>query len=62
MKAPVEVGEVVEVEIISVGEKGDGIAKIQGFVIIIPGTQIGDVVSVRIMKLMQKLAFAEKIE
>ena len=34
--APVKVGDIVEVKIEAVGEKGDGIAKIKGFVLFIP--------------------------
>ena len=36
---PVEVGDVIEVTIESTGAKGDGIAKVNNFVIIIPGAK-----------------------
>lgn len=56
---PVAQGEVLEVKIISIGQKGDGVAKFEGFVIIVPGTKVGQVVEVEITKVMQRLAFAE---
>ena len=38
---PVVQGETYEVTITSVGDKGDGIAKIKGFIVIVPGTKKG---------------------
>ena len=40
--APVKVGETYEVSINAVGEKGDGIAKVKGFVLFVPNVQKGD--------------------
>ena len=45
---PVKEGEVYDVEILSIGEKGDGFAKVQGFVIVVPGTKKGDKVKVKV--------------
>ena len=45
---PVKEGEELEVEIIEVGSKGDGIAKVKNFIIFVPGTKKGDRVKVRI--------------
>lgn len=58
---PVAVGEVHGVEIISSGAKGDGVAKIKGFVIFIPNTRIGESVSVRITKVGRNAAFGEVV-
>jgi len=57
--APVNVGDEVEVNIEAVGEKGDGIAKIKGFVIFIPGAKQGENVKVRITKVLRKVGFGE---
>ena len=57
--APVKVGEELEVNIEAVGEKGDGIAKKNGFVIFVPGVKAGDTVRIRITKVLRKVGFAE---
>jgi len=59
--APVKEGEVVEVLIESVGEKGDGIAKVKGFVIFIPNAKEGDAVKVKITKVLSKVGFGEVV-
>lgn len=59
--APVKVGEELTVTIEAVGEKGDGIAKKQGFVIFIPGVKQGQTVKVRITKVLSKVGFAEVV-
>ena len=60
---PVEVGETREVEIDSIGDKGDGIARIdRGYVVIVPDTEVGDRVTVRIESAKENVAFAEVVE
>ncbi|HIH14863.1 MAG: deoxyribonuclease/rho motif-related TRAM [archaeon GW2011_AR17] len=58
---PVERGDEIEVTIESTGAKGDGIAKVNNFVIIVPGAKEGDKVKVRITRVLKKMAFAEVI-
>ena len=60
-KAPVSVGEEFEVTIEAVGEKGDGIAKKNGFVIFVPNTKQGQHVRIRMTKVLSKVGFAEVI-
>lgn len=57
--APVKVGEELDVKIEAVGEKGDGVAKIKGFVLFVPNTKEGDEVRVRVTKVFRKMGFAE---
>lgn len=59
--APVKVGEELEVTIEAVGEKGDGIAKKNGFVIFVPGVKAGDKVKIRVTKVLRKVGFAEVV-
>jgi len=60
---PVKVGETREVEIDSLGDQGDGIARVdRGYVLIIPDTEVGDSVTVRIETTKQNVAFAEVVE
>lgn len=61
-KPPVNVGDVREVKIVAMGSGGDGIAKVNGFVIFVPGTKVDDVVKVRVTKVLKKFAFAEVVE
>ncbi len=60
--APVKMGEIHEVSVESVGEKGDGIARVKGFVIFVPGVKKGDYVKIRITKVLAKVGFAEVVE
>lgn len=59
---PVDVGDIREVKIEAVGSEGDGIAKIEGFVIFVPGVKVDDVVTVRITKVLRKYGFAEVVD
>ncbi|AFK21016.1 TRAM domain-containing protein (plasmid) [Haloferax mediterranei ATCC 33500] len=57
---PVAEGDVRSVTIDTLGDQGDGIAKVErGFVIIVPGTKPGDRVNVKITDVKQTVAFAE---
>jgi len=58
---PVKVGDEVDVKIDAVGEKGDGIAKVQGFVLFVPGVKEGEAVKVRVTKVLRRVGFAELI-
>ena len=57
--APVKVGDELDVKIEAVGEKGDGIAKKDGFVLFVPGTKQGDDVRIRVTRVLAKVGFAE---
>lgn len=59
--APVKVGDELEVTIEGVGEKGDGLAKINGFVLFVPNTKQGDKVKVRVNRVLTKVGFAEVV-
>ncbi|MBS3152389.1 TRAM domain-containing protein [Candidatus Woesearchaeota archaeon] len=57
--APIKPGEELDVKIEAVGAKGDGIAKVKGFVIFVPGAKEGENIKVRITKVFRKVGFAE---
>ncbi|AJF61624.1 TPA: TRAM domain-containing protein [Candidatus Woesearchaeota archaeon] len=59
--APVKEGEELDVKIEAIGDKGDGIAKKEGFVLVVPGTQLNDQVRVKITKVLRKVGFAEVV-
>jgi predicted RNA-binding protein with TRAM domain len=54
---PVNEGETYDIEIEATGTKGDGIGKIKGFVVIVPGTKPGQKVKVKIDAVRGKVAF-----
>jgi len=56
---PVDEGDIVEVEIDDLGSKGDGIARIDGFVIFVPGGEVGETYDVEVTSVGRKFAFAE---
>lgn len=61
MKAPVEEGEEYDVTIESIGAKGDGICKVDEFIIFVPDTEPDQKVKICIKKVMSRFAFAEKV-
>lgn len=57
---PVSKGDVREVTIESLGDRGDGIAKIdRGYVVIVPGGRPDDEVTIEIQQTRANVAFAE---
>ena len=54
----VSAGAVHDVAIEGIAREGDGIARIQGFVVFVPGTKVGDHVTIKIERVMQKFAIA----
>ncbi|MFH0870274.1 MAG: TRAM domain-containing protein [archaeon] len=57
--APVKEGDELDVRIEALGEKGDGIAKTQGFVLFVPKTKAGDEVRIRVTRVLKNAGFAE---
>jgi len=59
---PVREGELYDVRIESLGREGDGIAKVENFVVIVPNTQVGDNIKIRVTKVSRRVAFGEVIK
>ena len=60
---PVEPGEIRYVEIEDIGKQGDGIARVErGYVIIVPGADIGERVKVEITEVKSNFAVGEIID
>jgi predicted RNA-binding protein with TRAM domain len=57
--APVQKGEVVEAKVESVGAEGDGMFKIDGFVVFVENADKGETVEAKITKVKANQAFAE---
>ncbi|WP_436933951.1 TRAM domain-containing protein [Halovenus marina] len=60
---PVDEGEIRTVEVESVGDQGDGIAKVErGYVVIVPEAEPGDTPRVEIEDVKQNVAFASVLD
>jgi len=59
---PVSEGDVVELEIEDLGSKGDGIARVEGFVVFVPGGEVDQEYEVEITSVGRKFAFGEITE
>ena len=62
LRKVVDVGEVIELRIISIGKKkdgssGDGVGKIEGMIIFVPETEIDRIYEVQIVNVKEKYAF-----
>jgi predicted RNA-binding protein with TRAM domain len=60
--APVNEGEEYDVKIEDLGRDGDGITRIEGFVVFVSGAKLGDEVKIRITSTRRNFAFAEIVE
>jgi len=58
---PVKVGEEYDVEISEVGSRGDGIARIQNFVVFVAGTKKGDKAKIKITQVRGRSAIGEVV-
>jgi predicted RNA-binding protein with TRAM domain len=60
---PVEAGELRYVEIEDIGKQGDGIARVErGYVIIVPGAEVGERVKIEVSEVKSNFAVGEIIE
>ncbi len=59
---PIGEGETYNVTIQDIARLGDGIARIEGFVVFVPGTEIGDKIQIKLEKVLPNFAFATIVE
>jgi len=59
---PVQLGDVIDLTIDDTGSKGDGIGRVKGFVVFVPGTKKGDTVKVKITQVRRRSAVGEVVE
>ncbi len=60
--SPINEGEEYDVKIEDTGRDGDGITRIEGFVVFVSGAKVGDEVKIRINSTRRNFAFAEVVE
>lgn len=58
---PVKVGEEYDVEISEVGSRGDGIARVNNFVVFVNGAKQGEKTKIRIKEVRNRFAIGEKV-
>lgn len=58
---PVKEGEEYDVTVEAVGAKGDGVCKVNNFVVFVRGAQQGETVRVRVNKVFKRFAVAELV-
>jgi predicted RNA-binding protein with TRAM domain len=61
-RAPVEEGKEYEADITGLSRRGDGIAKIEGFIIFVSGAKTGDHVKFRVTRVARRSATAEIVQ
>ncbi|MFC7133048.1 MULTISPECIES: RlmE family RNA methyltransferase [Salinibaculum] len=62
LTAPVREGDRMDVEIVDVGDEGDGIAKVEEFTLFVAGAEEGDELTVEVTDVKPRYAFAEPVE
>lgn len=55
---PVEVGKIYELDITEITGKGDGIARVQGFIVFIENGKIGNKIKVKVTEIADRFAKA----
>jgi predicted RNA-binding protein with TRAM domain len=61
-QCPVELGQELEITITDICPSGDGMSKIQGYVIVVPKAKPRDQIKVKIMQVGEKAAIGEIIK
>jgi len=61
-KKPVEVDKEYEADIEDISRRGDGIAKIEGFIIFVPETKKGDHVKFKVTRVGNRFAIGELVQ
>jgi len=61
-KKPVEVGKEYDITISDVSRRGDGIAKLDGFVIFVPGTRQGQTARIKVTQVGERYANGQVVE
>lgn len=59
---PVAVGDEIKAKVLSVGEKGDGIVRVKGFIVFVGGVKQGEYIKIKITKVSPKVGFGQFVE
>lgn len=58
---PVKEGEMYHVTIENVNQRGEGVARIKGFVVLVPGAKAGERLRIKIVSVRPRFAVAEAL-
>ncbi len=58
---PVEIGKEYDVEIQETSRRGEGITRIEGLVVFVPNTKLGDKLRIKITNISRRFAEAEVV-
>ncbi|MDG7007780.1 MAG: TRAM domain-containing protein [Nitrososphaerota archaeon] len=61
-RKPVEVGKEYNVSISDTSRRGEGIAKVEGFIVFVPGTKVGQNVRIKVTQVSQRFASGQVVE
>jgi predicted RNA-binding protein with TRAM domain len=61
-RKPVEVGKEYNVSISDTSRRGEGIARVDGFVIFVPGTKQGDNVRIKVTQVSERFASGQVVQ
>lgn len=59
---PVNLGDELEVDVSEMSRRGDGLVRVQGFVIFIPGAKLREHIKIKIVKVGDRYAVAELVK
>lgn len=59
---PVKEGDVIEVDIVEKSRRGDGVAKVEGFIVFVPGAEPGQHVKIQIEKVGPSYAIGKLVQ
>ena len=59
---PIGEGKTYNVTIQDIARLGDGIARIEGLVVFVPSTEIGNEIQIKLEKVLPNIAFATVVE
>jgi 23S rRNA (uridine2552-2'-O)-methyltransferase len=62
LTAPVRAGDELTVEVVDEGSDGDGVAKVDGYALFVPGAEAGETVDVRVEDVKADYGFAERLD
>jgi len=61
-RKPVEVGKEYNVSISDTSRRGEGIARVEGFVVFVPGTKMGQNVRIKVTQVSERFASGQVVE
>ena len=61
-RKPVEVGKEYNVSISDTSRRGEGIARVEGFVVFVPGTKMGQNVRIKVTQVSERFASGQVVQ